>query len=180
MPPPYRTLLIAEQANPEWVSVPLEGWSHSRAIAELTDVLEAMAVGLVPVVVDYGGPGELVSPETGYTVPLGDRASIVAALRRRLTEIAEDPAHLREMGRAARRSVMDLFTWSAKARQVLEVYRWVLGERERPSFDRLPAHASTLRGKDADVSQTGLLCGRMIRAMKRDEQPPILPADRGD
>jgi hypothetical protein len=27
--------LIAESANPEWSSVPLEGWSHSRAIQRL-------------------------------------------------------------------------------------------------------------------------------------------------
>ena len=32
-----RVLLIAEACNPEMVSVPLEGWSHARAIARLVD-----------------------------------------------------------------------------------------------------------------------------------------------
>ena len=33
----HKILLIAEAANPEWTSVPLIGWSLSRALAEVTN-----------------------------------------------------------------------------------------------------------------------------------------------
>jgi hypothetical protein len=38
------------------------------------------------------------------------------------------------MSKAARQRVLDSFTWSAKAAQVVEVYKWVLGERGKPNF----------------------------------------------
>jgi glycosyltransferase involved in cell wall biosynthesis len=100
-------------------------------------VLEAMALGLVPIVVDYGGPGEHVSPATGFAVPIGRRDEIVARLRDVLERLARDPSVLHAMGRAARERVRRHFTWQAKAEQVHEVYRWVTGgRRDKPDFGR--------------------------------------------
>jgi len=97
-------------------------------------VLEAMALGVVPVVVDYGGPGELVTPRTGFKVPIGPRASIVAGFRETLTNLTRDRGSLAAIARRARRRVDQHFTWKAKAEQVLEVYRWVLGRGSKPDF----------------------------------------------
>jgi len=97
-------------------------------------VLEGMALGLVPVVLDYGGPGELVSPGTGFAVRLGRRDDIVRDLRQVLERLVEDPSLVRVLGRRARARVRHSFTWPVKASQVVEVYRFALGRRERPDF----------------------------------------------
>jgi glycosyltransferase involved in cell wall biosynthesis len=93
-------------------------------------VLEAMALGVVPVVVDYAGPGELVSERTGMKIPIGSRAEIVAGLAARLQAIVDDPSVLPALGEAAHARIQADFTWAAKARQVLQVYDWVLAGAE--------------------------------------------------
>lgn len=98
-------------------------------------VLESMAAGVVPLVVAYGGPSELVTPDCGYLVQLGQREQIVKDLREVLELVARDPARLRQKAIAAKQRVREYFTWSSKVSQVLEVYRWVLGEhRQKPHF----------------------------------------------
>jgi len=97
-------------------------------------VLEAMALGMTPVVIDNGGPRELVSEKTGYRVPLGTRASVVTAFRKILTMLAASPESVRAIGLRARDRVFRLFTWDVKARQIVQVYRWVLGEGDKPDF----------------------------------------------
>ena len=98
-------------------------------------VLEAMAVGVVPLVVDYAGPGELVDGSTGFKVALGERNEIVARLRTALEALCADPGQLPVLAAAGRDRVRDLFTWEAKAAQVCEVYDWVTGRRpDKPVF----------------------------------------------
>lgn len=95
-------------------------------------VLEAMASGLVPIVLDYAGPGEIVTPETGIALPMGTRAEVVERLRAALDGLSAEPSRLAAMALTGRQAVLEHFTWDAKARQILEVYRWVKGLRTRP------------------------------------------------
>lgn len=133
-------------------SVTLHGWVEHAALQGLMResqlfvfpsirefgggaVLEAMALGVVPVVVDYGGPGELVSADTGFKVALGSRREIAARLLAAVDLICEDPRPLARMAQAARERALSLFTWSSKAAQVMQVYDWVLGRRpQKPAF----------------------------------------------
>lgn len=98
-------------------------------------VLEAMATGVAPVVVDYAGPGELVTDDIGRKTPIGSREEIVVGFRGLLTDLANDPAAVAVMGETARQRIAEKFTWARKAEQVLEVYAWVLGKRaDKPEF----------------------------------------------
>lgn len=102
--------------------------------------LEAMALGVVPIIVGYAGPAELVTPSTGFTVPIGRREEIVRGFREVLGRLAADPSPLPDMIRRGRERVRRLYTWEAKARQMIEVYRWVLGERpDKPDWG-MPFH----------------------------------------
>ncbi len=97
-------------------------------------VLEAMALGLLPVVADYGGPAELVTQGTGIRVAMGTRDQLVLGFRTAISALAEDTSGIRAMGQRARQRVLKYFTWEAKARQMLEIYRWVSGQRDKPDF----------------------------------------------
>lgn len=95
-------------------------------------VLEAMALGVVPMVVDYAGPAELVTSQTGFKIPLGDRKSIINGFRAQLTLAASQREVLRRMSAAGRERVASGFTWEAKAAQVVRVYDWVRNGGEKP------------------------------------------------
>lgn len=88
-------------------------------------VVEAMALGVVPVVVDYAGPGELVTENTGFRIPIGPRGAIVTGMRAVLERIVADPSALPGLARAAQARALKDFTWDAKARQIARVYGWV-------------------------------------------------------
>ncbi|MEE9404497.1 MAG: glycosyltransferase [Algisphaera sp.] len=132
-------------------------------------VLEAMAVGLVPVVVNYGGPGELVTDQTGFRIPMGPRPSIVAAMTTILNQLVEDPSGLVPLGNAARRRVFKHFTWDAKAQQVVAIYNYTLRRTvHRPNFGMPlpdPRHDELLDVSRMDLPLNGQISPAGEKAM---------------
>jgi len=97
-------------------------------------VLEAMASGVVPVVVDYAGPSELVTPATGYLVQLGPRQDLVRRLREQFENLVQAPEAIEAKSSRARSRVERWFTWKRKAEQISAVYAWVLRRGPKPDF----------------------------------------------
>ncbi len=98
-------------------------------------VLEAMACGLAPVVVDYGGPPELLPPGGGIAVPLAPRAELIVAFGAALSRLAGDEAERLGMAQVAFAHAWSRFTWDAKAGQLMSLYAWLLGRGGRPRWD---------------------------------------------
>jgi glycosyltransferase involved in cell wall biosynthesis len=105
-------------------------------------VLEAMALGVVPIVVDFGGPAELVTADTGYVIPLRSRAQLVRDLHRQLEYLLDHPAEISAKSAAAQERAWSIFRWEHKARQVRSIYDSVLGRcdtiADRPELNGHP------------------------------------------
>lgn len=95
-------------------------------------VLEAMALGIPPLIVDYAGPGELVDETLGLKIPIGNRAEIVDAFREQLENLCADRSGLAALGAASQARIQSHFLWQRKAEQVLQTYHWALGHGTKP------------------------------------------------
>ena len=104
LPSVYRTRYGAETRVPELLGQTL---------------LEGMACGAPAVCTDVASMPEVVEDGvTGFVVPPNDPA----ALREKLLWLRDHPARRREMGEAARRRVLEKFTWPSVVRHCLEIY----------------------------------------------------------
>jgi glycosyltransferase involved in cell wall biosynthesis len=99
-------------------------------------VVEAMACGCVPVVVNYGGPGGLVDgTDCGVAVPLGNEDELVRHFTEALERYVDDRARRLDHAEAAYERAIEHFSWDAKARKLHDVYEWVTGRRSsKPVF----------------------------------------------
>jgi glycosyltransferase involved in cell wall biosynthesis len=91
-------------------------------------VIEAMALGVAPVVADYGGPSEVVIEKAGIKVPFHDAASLVDGFKNAFAAVLASPSILVSLGEAASAHALEFLTWDAKASQILSVYDEAMGD----------------------------------------------------
>jgi glycosyltransferase involved in cell wall biosynthesis len=97
-------------------------------------VFEALACGAVPVVADFGGPGDIVHSEVGYKVPLTNENDMVAQMEKILLELAHDRDRLERLRRQGIAYVRECLTWDAKAQATTRVLHWAVNQDMKPDL----------------------------------------------
>lgn len=116
LPALYRTARVLVLPSVHWTC-----YGRYVPVSELLglSLLEAMASGTPVVASRLGGLPEIVRDgETGFLVQPGN----VEELRDRIATLLDNRELAERMGRAARESVLDRFTWDACALRCLETY----------------------------------------------------------
>jgi len=97
-------------------------------------VFEALASGAVPVVADFGGPGDIVRPEVGYKIPLTNEDDFVAKMAGILTELAHNRDLLKQLRQRGMAYVRECLTWDAKAQATTRVLNWAVRRGPKPEL----------------------------------------------
>jgi glycosyltransferase involved in cell wall biosynthesis len=109
-------------------------------------VFEALATGAVPVVADFGGPGDIVRPEVGFKVPLTNENDFVLKMEKILKELAQNRGRLEGLRQQGMAYARECLTWDAKALATTRVMRWVVREGPKPD---LPPPKALAGSRDA-------------------------------
>jgi glycosyltransferase involved in cell wall biosynthesis len=97
-------------------------------------VFEALASGAVPVVVDFGGPGDIVHQDVGRKAALTNENDLVAQLEKILVELEQDRDLVERLRLQGIEYARECLTWEAKARAVTRVLEWVAQRAPKPDM----------------------------------------------
>jgi glycosyltransferase involved in cell wall biosynthesis len=97
-------------------------------------VFEALAAGAVPVVVDFGGPGDTVHSEIGYKVPLTNEGDVVSQIHRILESLAQDRDLLNRLRQGGPSYARERLTWGVKAQILTGIIDWALRQGPKPNL----------------------------------------------
>jgi glycosyltransferase involved in cell wall biosynthesis len=97
-------------------------------------VFEALATGAVPVVADFGGPGDIVNPDVGYMVPLISESDMVSKMEKILADLAGNRDLLNRLRRQGISYARERLTWDAKAQSTTRVLNWAVRRGPKPDL----------------------------------------------
>jgi glycosyltransferase involved in cell wall biosynthesis len=97
-------------------------------------IFEALASGAVPVVADFGGPGDIVYPEVGYKVPLTNESDVVSEIEKILMDLASNRDLLYRLRQQGMIYARESLTWEAKAQSTTRVLNWAVGQGLKPEL----------------------------------------------
>ena len=97
-------------------------------------VFEALASGVVPVVADFGGPGDIVHPGVGYKVPLTNESDVVSQIEKILRDLAGNRDLLNRLRQQGVSYARERLTWDAKAQSVARVLNWAVRRGPKPDL----------------------------------------------
>lgn len=95
-------------------------------------VFQALATGAVPVVADFGGPGDIVNLEVGRKVALTNESAFVVQLETILEELANNRELLIRLRQRGMSYAREQLTWDAKAQSTTLVLNWVVRRGPKP------------------------------------------------
>jgi glycosyltransferase involved in cell wall biosynthesis len=102
------------------------------------NIFEALAMGVVPIVVAFGGPGDIVTPAVGYRVSLTNPDDVVAQMEQALDELDRDRTHLQRLSDAGMQYARQHLTWDGKADAVTRILTWAVGSGPKPDLPPPP------------------------------------------
>jgi glycosyltransferase involved in cell wall biosynthesis len=97
-------------------------------------VFEALATGAVPVVADFGGPGDIIRPEVGYKVPVTNESEFVSQMETILTDLAGNRELLNRLREQGMSYARECLTWDAKAESTTRVLNWAVRRGPKPDL----------------------------------------------
>jgi glycosyltransferase involved in cell wall biosynthesis len=97
-------------------------------------VLEALAAGAVPVVADFGGPGDIINSQIGYKVPLINEDDMVSRMQEILADLAQNRDRLGQLRQQGMSYAREFLTWDGKAQALTKIMLWALRQGPKPNL----------------------------------------------
>lgn len=87
--------------------------------------LEALALGVPVLCMDWGGPGIIVDSASGFAIAPAAEEQVITAMAKVIRRAVEHPEELVEVAQAARVRAREVFAWESLGDQIDEVYQQV-------------------------------------------------------